>query len=166
MNAGDVLGFSNLFFAGLLAGEEFVIRYGVRAPLASLDDPSHIRMRQALIRPLRLLVPAIYLLTLLTALAATVLDGAGAGLVPRCAAVLALLAWIAVTLGGTVPINAAALDWNPAAPPRDWRAQVDRWERLNSVRAWLAVGAFALMLAATALHATALHATALHATGV
>jgi hypothetical protein len=33
MSAGDVPGFVNLFGAGMLAGEEFVIRYGVRAPL-------------------------------------------------------------------------------------------------------------------------------------
>jgi len=46
-----------------------------------------------------------------------------------------------------VPINEAALDWDPAAPPGNWRALVDRWEDLNSVRAGLAVGAFALLLA-------------------
>ncbi len=83
----------------------------------------------------------------------TILDGAGRGVVFRCGAVLALLAWITITLGGTVPINEAASGWDPDAPPPTWRAQVDRWERLNSVRVWLAVGAFALMLAAAALHA-------------
>ena len=36
MNAEDVLGLVSVFFAGLLAGEEFVIRCGVRGPLASL----------------------------------------------------------------------------------------------------------------------------------
>lgn len=162
MSAGGVLGFITLFGAGMLAGEEFVIRYGVRGPLASLPDQQHIRMRQALIRPLRVLVPAIYLPTLLSALAAAILDGAssgassgaGPGVALRCAAVLALFAWIAVTLGGTVPINEAVLDWDPAAPPRAWRALVDRWERLNTVRVWLAVGAFAMMLAATAIQAT------------
>jgi uncharacterized membrane protein len=154
MSAGDVLGFMSLFGAGMLAGEEFVIRYGVRAPIASLDDEAHIRLRQALILRLRVLVPAIYLVALVPAVPVTVIYGAGDGLAFRAAALLALLAWIAVTLGGTVPINAAALDWEPGAPPRDWRAQVDRWERLNSVRAWLAVAAFALMLTATALHAT------------
>jgi hypothetical protein len=33
----------SVLFAGLLAGEEFVIRYGVRGPLATLDDGPHIR---------------------------------------------------------------------------------------------------------------------------
>jgi hypothetical protein len=37
----------------------------------------------------------------------------------RVAALLALLGWIAVTLGGTARINAAALEWDPAAPPPD-----------------------------------------------
>lgn len=32
----NVLGFVNVLCAGLLAGEVFVIRYGVRAPVASL----------------------------------------------------------------------------------------------------------------------------------
>jgi hypothetical protein len=32
----------SVLFAGLLAGEEFVIRYGVRGPLATLDDGPHI----------------------------------------------------------------------------------------------------------------------------
>jgi hypothetical protein len=76
MSAGEVLGFIRVFGAGLLAGEEFVIRYGVRGPLGRLDQESHIRMRQGLIRTLRILVPAILVPTLLSAVAVTVTDGA------------------------------------------------------------------------------------------
>jgi uncharacterized membrane protein len=147
MGTGAVLGFISVFGAGLLAGEELVIRYGVRGPLGRLDQEPHIRMRQGLIRTLRILVPAILVPTLLSAVAVTVADGADGGLALRGAAILALLAWVTVTLRGTVPINEAALDWDPAAPPGNWRALVDRWENLNSVRAWLAIGAFALLLA-------------------
>jgi hypothetical protein len=57
---GDVFGFTNFLCAGTLAGEEFVIRYGVRAPVASLDPQLEIRLRQALIRRLHVLVPAIF----------------------------------------------------------------------------------------------------------
>jgi uncharacterized membrane protein len=155
MSAGHVLAFVAIFFLGLLAGEELVIRYGVRAPLATLDDRSHIVLRQGLIRTLRVLVPAIYLSALVSTLAVTIIDGTSAGFVFRLGAVLALIGWIGVTLGGTVPINEAALTWEPAAPPSDWQAQVDRWERLNSVRALLALAAFALLLLATALHTNA-----------
>ncbi|HTA07070.1 MAG TPA: DUF1772 domain-containing protein [Streptosporangiaceae bacterium] len=152
MDAGDVLGLVSLLGAGLLAGEEITIRYGVRAPLARLDDQTHIRVRQALIRRLRVLVPAVYLATIVSAATTAIVDGTSGGLALRSAALVALVAWIAVTVGGTVPINSAALDWEPSAPPGDWRVRVDQWERLNSVRAWLAVAAFALLLVATALH--------------
>ena len=146
MTAGDVAGIASVLFAGLLAGEEFVIRYGVRGPLASLDVQPHILLRQALIRPLRVLVPSIYVATLTSAVAATALDGIGSGLALRCIGLAALLVWIAVTLGGTVPINAAVLDWNADAPPADWRARIDRWEQLNTVRTWAAVIALASLL--------------------
>jgi len=85
----EVLGFTNLLCAGMLAGEEFVIRYGVRAPVASLDPQPEIQLRQALIRRLRVLVP--------------------------------------------------------------WRAMINRWQRLDPARTWVAVAAFGLFLAAGAL---------------
>jgi uncharacterized membrane protein len=151
MGAGEVLGFVSVFGGGLLGGEEFVIRYGVRGPLARLEQEPHIRMRQGLIRTLRILVPSIFLPTLLSAVTVTVVDGADSGLAFRCAAILALLAWGAVTIRGTVPINEAAIEWDPAAPPANWRAVVDRWEDLNTVRAWLAIVAFALLLAGLVL---------------
>jgi uncharacterized membrane protein len=137
-----------LFLSGVLAGEEFVVRYGVRGPLAALDDPAHIRLRQGLIRSLRVLVPATALPALVVGLLVALVDRgafavAGAGL---------LLGWLLVTVFGTVPINAGALDWNPDAPPANWKALVDRWERLNTVRTGLAVFAFAAFLTAAALH--------------
>ena len=67
------------------------------------------------------------------------------------AGVLALLIWFLVTLFGTVPINTAALEWQPDEPPRDWRALVDRWERLNTIRAWAAILAFGFFLTAVAV---------------
>jgi uncharacterized membrane protein len=146
MDAREVLGVASVFFAGLLAGEELVIRYGVRGPLATLDDRTHIELRQALIRTLRVLVPAVYVPTLLSGVAVTAIDGPHSGFAVRCAAVVVLLVWGGVTAGGTVPINQAAIEWDASAPPVSWRAQVDRWERLNTVRTWAAILAFALLL--------------------
>ncbi len=140
----------NVFLAGLLAGEEFVVRFGVRGPLAGLDDESHIEVRQALIMKLRLLVPAMYLSTLVTTIVVVVLDGTTTGVLLRWSGLLALVVWILVTVFGTVPINAAALDWDPHSPPPGWKASVDRWERLNTVRAAAAAIAFALLLTALA----------------
>lgn len=87
----------NLFLAGILAGEEFVVRYGVRAPLAATDDTSHIQFRQALIRTLRVLVPAIFLPAFLSGIAVAITHATGTGFVFRWAGVLALLIWILVT---------------------------------------------------------------------
>ena len=144
----NALEFMNVLCAGVLAGEEFVIRYGVRAPVASLDERPHLQLRQALIRTLRILVPAVFGLTILSGIAVTVLSGLGFGLGLRCAGLFALLAFISITLGGTVPINQAILTWDVASPPKDWQALVRRWERLDTARTWAALAAFGLFLAA------------------
>jgi uncharacterized membrane protein len=146
MSAGDVVGIIAVFFSGLLAGEELVIRLAVRGPLASLDDRPHIQMRQALIRTMRVLVPAMFAAAFLSAVSWTALARLGSGYLVRGAGVVVLLVWLGLTVGGTVPINAAAIEWDPSDPPRDWRAQIGRWERLNSIRMSAAVVAFALLL--------------------
>ena len=146
----EALAVANVLTAGLLAGEEFVICYGVRRPLAGLEPPASIELRQALIRRLRVLVPAIFGLAFVTGGAAIAWQG-GPASVARSAGLVLLLAFAGVTLLGTVPINQAALGWAPAAPPDDWRATVRRWERLDVVRTWLAMGAFALFVVALAV---------------
>ncbi len=140
--------FLNLFFSGLLAGEEFIVRFGIRGAIARLADPDHIRIRQALIRALRILVPILFFLALLSGAAVVYLSPLdGQAFVLRAAGLAALL-FIAVTLSGTVPINKAALDWSPRVPPDDWRILVRRWERLDTVRTLAALAAFASFLAA------------------
>ena len=146
------LGFANLLGAGILAGEEFAIRYGVRASIASLDVRPQIELRQTLIRRLRIMVPTVFLLTLLSGAAAAYFSRSpDAPSALRVAALLALLMFMAVTLAGTVPINKAALRWDPSSPPSNWRDRIARWERLDSARTWLAILAFGLFLAAATL---------------
>lgn len=147
----EALAFFNLLCAGLLAGEEFVIRYGVRGPLAGLDPEPSIRLRQSLILKLRVLVPAIFGLALISGIAVTALAGFGPAFGLRCAGLAALLAFISITLAATVPINQAALTWDAAAPPEGWRALVRRWEQLDTLRTWAALAAFGLLLAAAIL---------------
>jgi hypothetical protein len=105
----NVLGFVNVLCTGLLAGEEFVICYGVRAPVASLDEKPQLQLHQALIRTLRTLVPAIFGFAFISGIAAAVLSH-GLGSELRYAGLVALLALISITLGGTVPINQAVFD--------------------------------------------------------
>ncbi len=151
MNFVTVLDFVNLFFAGMLAGIEFVIHYGLRAPAEMLDEQSQIQLRQALVMRLRVLVPAFFVPTAVLGIALTVLNGGTPGFWFRCAGVVAILTWIVIRVIGTVPINSATLTWQPSAPPKNWKALVNRAERFHIVGVWAAVLAFAFFLSATAL---------------
>ena len=155
MTPAVVLGFVNLFFAGILAGIEIVIHYGLRTPSETLDEQSQIKLRQALVLKLRILVPAFFIPTALTAIAVTVLDSGAVGFWFRCAGIVAILMWILIRIVGTVPINSATLTWQAAAPPKNWKALVDHAERFHIVGVWAAVTAFAFFLIATALNLTA-----------
>jgi hypothetical protein len=77
MNEWLILEFFNLFCAGLLAGAEYTVRFGVRGPLTILDEQPQVVLRQALIRRLRVFVPAVYGPAALSAVAVTI--GAGSG---------------------------------------------------------------------------------------
>lgn len=150
MNPATVLDFVNLFFAGILAGVEIVIHYGLRAPAEALSEQSQIQLRQALVLRLRVLVPAFFVPATLSGIAVTILDGAS-GFGFRCAGLLAMLIWILIRIVGTVPINSATLTWEPGAPPKNWKALVNQSERFHIVGTWAAVAAFALFLTSVAL---------------
>jgi hypothetical protein len=154
MNPATALHFINLFFAGILAGVEIVIHYGLRAPSEVLSEPSQLQLRQALVLRLRVLVPAFFVPTALSGIAIAVLDGGAAGLWFRCAGLLALLVWIVIRIIGTVPINSATVTWDLAAPPKDWKAQVARAERFHDVGVWAVVLTYACFLATTAVTLT------------
>ena len=151
MNWIVALEVTSLFFAGILAGMEVVIHYGLRRPAEVLDDQSQLRLRQALVVRLRVLVPAFFVPTTLAGLGVTILGGLTPALWWRCGAMVALLVWIAIRVVGTVPINSATVDWDPKAPPKDWKAQIERAERFHIVGVWAAVLAFGFFLVALAL---------------
>src|SRR5437868_3651345 len=130
---------ASVLFSGLLAGTEIAVRLGVAGPLELLDDRSHVIMRQGLIRTFRVIAPSFYFPALLSSIGALVLVGP----VPaRIAGVAALGVWAVATFAGTVPINVAAIEWDPLKPPADFRAIIQRWERLALVRVAVALVAF------------------------
>ncbi len=151
MTPAIVLDCLSVFFAGMLAGIEFVIHYGLRAPAEILDERSQLQLRQALVLRLRVLVPAFFVPTAVLGTALTVLNSGTPGFWFRYAAVVALLTWIAIRVIGTVPINSATLTWQLSAPPKDWMAQVNHAERFHIVGVWAAVLAFVFFLTALAL---------------
>ena len=148
MNLSTVLDFVNLFFAGSLAGIEIVLHYGLPESAEIMDEPSQLRLRQAQVRRLRVLVPAFFLPTAVSGIAVTVLNGTASGFWLRGAGVLAILTWILTRVVGTVSINSDTLDWNPSTPPKDWKEQVNHAERFHIVGTWAAIMAFAFFLLA------------------
>src|SRR5215470_17894341 len=146
-----VLDLINVFFAGMLAGTEFVIHYVVRSPAEMLDDHAQLQLRQALILKLRVLVPAFFVPTAVLGMALAVLNSAVPGFVFRWVGVVALLIWVMIRIVGTIPINSATLAWQLSAPPTNWKAQVSRAERFHIIGVWAAVLAFACFLTAVAL---------------
>jgi hypothetical protein len=141
----------NLACGGILAGIEVAIHYGIREPAQSLNEQSQLQFRQALVLRLRLLVPTFFVPAAVTGLAVVVLNGTGAGSLFRCGALACLIIWVATRVIGTVRINMASLAWNVAAPPKNWRALVDRAERFHVAGVWAALVAFAFFLTAMGL---------------
>ncbi len=136
----------NVFFAGMLAGIEFVIHYGVREPAEQLPDHAQLQLRKGLVLKLRVLVPAFFIPAAILGITLTFLNISAPGFAFRCVAVVALLIWIVIRVIGTVPINSATADWPLDAPPVDWKEQVQRAERFHIVGTWAAILTFACVL--------------------
>ncbi|MDR6573449.1 hypothetical protein J2X60_002095 [Curtobacterium sp. 320] len=133
-----------LVLVGLLAGEEFIVRWGVQPAMASLPDDAHLRTRIALVKSLKVAVPMLMVPAVLATLAVLVVAGAGDSLRWRVAAAVALGVFVLASFLGTVPINIGVNDWDPLDPPADWKRVVVRWERIDVLRSSAAIVAFVL----------------------
>src|SRR5438105_7574108 len=117
-----------LFLAGILAGEEFIVRYGLQPALRNLDDRAHVAARVALVRTLRIVVPAVMLPTVAVAVAVLATGSGQTGAGWRWAGLGCLVVFVLSSFLGTVPINMKVIEWHPDRPPADWRAVVARWQ--------------------------------------
>lgn len=140
-----------LVLAGLLAGTELVVRYGVQPALTRLPDQPHVLAGQALVRRLRVVVPILIVPTVLVAVAVLAIAGGHDGLAFRWAGIGCLAAFLLTAFFGTVPINIQVNDWDPERPPADWQAVVARWERLDVLRSTAAIAAFVCFVVAVAV---------------
>jgi hypothetical protein len=136
-----------LFVVGLLAGFEVAVHYGIGVPPSALTESAQIILRQALVRRLRVLAPVLFVPSLVLAIMIAVNERNEPQSWLRYIAVSMLLVWMIIRIARTVPVNSATLEWNPEAPPRDWRSLVQRTEQFHVVAAWAAVVAFLTSLA-------------------
>lgn len=144
----SVVAVIGLFLAGLLAGIELVVRYGIHPALVALPDRVHLAARHEIVRVVRVIVPAILLPSVALSIAVVVVTGTGDGLAFRWAGLAAYGAYLVVVFVGTVPINDRFFDWDLDAPPDDWKNVITRWAQIDVVRSSLAILAFALFLIA------------------
>lgn len=147
----DVLQAVGLFLAGLLAGEELIVRYGIQPALRGMTDRAHIEARVALVQRLKIVVPMLMVPAVLVAVAVLAVSGGGAGLGFRWAGVLALVGFVLFSFLGTVPINIKVNDWQVEAPPADWKETVRRWEFIDVFRSTAALVAFGCSVVAVVL---------------
>jgi len=140
-----------LFLAGVLAGEEFIVRYGLQPAMDKLEDRAHILARVALVRRLKVVVPLIMLPAVIAAILVLITAAGQTGAVYRWLGAISLLAFVLFSFLGTVPINMKVNDWQADAPPANWKAMVKRWELLDTFRSTAALAAFAFFLVALAV---------------
>ena len=139
----SVIEFVSLFLAGILAGEEFIVRYGIQPALNSLEDRAHLLGRIALIRKLMIVVPAVMIPTILAGIVTLFVGGASEGFVFRLLGVIMLVVFALFSFLGTVPINIKINDtWNADTPPSDWEHLVKRWQFIDTFRSGSAILAF------------------------
>lgn len=142
----------SLFLAGILAGEELIVRYGVQPALNTLDDRSHLLSRIALVRKLMIVVPAIMIPTVIAGLVVVATGGTGTGFVFRILGAMMLVAFVLFSFLGTVPINMKVNDtWNADTPPADWKKTVKRWVFIDTFRSSSAILAFVFFLGAVVI---------------
>ena len=102
-----------------------------------------------MVRRLRILAPALFLPSFLLTILATLRDRQHSTLWRSCVVLAGLFVWALIRAMWAVPINSATLEWNPAAPPENWRALVKRAERFHVIAAWASVVAFLCLLGQT-----------------
>jgi len=152
MHQIDWLLFLNLLSAGVLAGFEIAVHYGLGAPPESLREDAQIVLRQIMVLRLRILAPALFLPTLVFGMAIAVRERHDGGQLLRSVVLCGLFLWIVIRVARTVPVNSATLEWKPDAPPQNWRELVERTERYHVIAAWAAVITFICFLKAGLQH--------------
>jgi len=101
-----------------------------------------------MVRRLRILAPILFLPSFVLAGLIAMQKGHEVGMRLRYLCVAMLLVWAVIRVVRTVPVNSATLEWNPEAPPRNWRSLVETTERFHVVAVWTTIIAFLCSLAA------------------
>jgi hypothetical protein len=128
---------------GALMGNELATLLIHRA-LFALDVDEHLAAEQAIHRVLGRVMPSYMIVAIVGAVVLAIVADDGTGLVLAGAAIASLVAMLAVTVLGNVPINNETVRQRRDADMQRWRARRIRWNRLHLGRVALDVVAFVL----------------------
>jgi uncharacterized membrane protein len=149
----DVLGFVAVVILGFVACAEFASYAFVHPVIRRLPPDHHLRVEQGLLRTFGVIMPigmpGGFVLTIANVVRGTARDDGG----PFALRLIAMIVWsigIVSTVVVNVPINLSTGRLDADAPPPDWADRRGRWERFQSVRAWLFLVGFILTAAAMA----------------
>jgi len=139
--------FASILFAALLAGSMFCVAL-IFNP-AGLNANIYITLQQQAIRTLNKSLPALGAATVLTTIAAAVLErGNSSRFTLLVAAVVSLAAAGLITRFLNQPINAMVVTWSSDAPPANWTVLRDEWWRWHLIRLLAGTGGLCLVVAA------------------
>lgn len=140
-----------LVVTGLLVGVELCVAVFVNPILDRLPGEAGLLGRADGGRVLGRLMPWWYLTSLALCVAVAILAGGVPTTSAATAAALLLMVSVVMSVALLVPINNRAQTWEPGEAPSDWRAQVQRWDRLHFVRVGLIIVGFACLATGVAL---------------
>jgi uncharacterized membrane protein len=146
-NTDTPLWFASTVLAGSLTGMELASWAVVHPAIGRLKHLEQVHVETALYRRFaQVQAPQMAIAVTLSAATAATSNGATRRLAAGSTG--CMIAMLAVTFAGNMPINAAVLRWEESADPGRWRALRRRWDRLHTVRVLLDTTAFAMLVAA------------------
>ncbi len=147
MNLPNLTAVVAVLLSGMLAGNEFAIAAFVHPALARLDDATHAKAVRAIATVTGRAMPFFYAAATISGLGMVItLPAAGCRWWLSAIACGLLVASIAFTLIGPLPINNRIVAWDLNALPAEWKSDRMRWDRLHRIRVVMLVAA-ALLLA-------------------
>lgn len=144
--------------AGLLAGIFLGHRVGAHYALQKVSPSSFVQFQQVVHVHFIRFMPPLVLTALLTALAWLLMvrsrwTSAEFWLIAASTCGIALIA--VMTRVVNVPLNNRLMTWDIAAPPSDLRKMWAPWDRVNTIRTFVAAGALIFEAVALSLRASA-----------
>ena len=149
MTALEAALLANLLLAGVLTGNELGGFTVVHRALGTLELRANVAAERAIYQAYGRVMPFVMTAAILSGVLISSLLPATRARTLALVATSCLVAMLAITFAGNIPINRRIVRADPEHPPADWRELRRRWDRFHAARNLLNVTAFVLSVLAT-----------------